>query len=136
MIRRPPRSTLFPYTTLFRSIRNQLFTKVMRHSMDFFNRMQAGYLMSRIQNDSRNMQQALASVSSDVFKQPITIIGAVIALLWMDWKFTLVSLILFPICILPIRLFGRRARAAVQREQRGGVLMTVTMHESFSGIRV
>jgi subfamily B ATP-binding cassette protein MsbA len=117
-------------------IRNQLFNKVMRHSMDFFNRMQAGYLMSRIQNDARNMQQALASVSSDVFKQPITIIGAVIVLLLMDWKFTVVSLVLFPTCILPIRYFGRRARAAVQREQKGGVLMTVTMQESFTGIRV
>ena len=117
-------------------VRNQLFSKVMRHSMDFFNRMQAGYLMSRIANDARNMQQALASVSSDVFKQPITILGAVIVLLWMDWKFTLVSLILFPICILPIRYFGRRARQAVQREQKGGVLMAVTMQESFTGIRV
>ena len=117
-------------------IRNQLFTKVMGHSMDFFNRMKSGYLMSRIQNDSRNMQQALASVSSDVFKQPITILGAVIVLLLMDWKFTVVSLVLFPCCILPIRYFGKRARAAVQREQKGGVLMTVTMHESFSGIRV
>lgn len=117
-------------------IRNQLFTKVMRHSMDFFNRMQSGYLMSRIQNDSRNMQQALASVSSDVFKQPITIVGAVIVLLLMDWKFTVVSLILFPSCILPIRYFGKRARSAVQREQKGGVLMTVTMQESFTGIRV
>ncbi|HZR78884.1 MAG TPA: ABC transporter ATP-binding protein [Chthoniobacterales bacterium] len=117
-------------------IRNQLFTKVMSHSMDFFNRMKSGYLMSRIQNDARNMQQALASVSSDVFKQPTTIIGAVIVLLLMDWKFTVVSLILFPSCILPIRYFGKRARQAVQREQKGGVLMSVTMHESFSGIRV
>ena len=117
-------------------IRNQLFTKVMRHSMDFFNRMQAGYLMSRIQNDSRSMQQAFASVSSDIFKQPVSIIGAIVVLLLMDWKFTIVSLILFPSCILPIRYFGKRARAAVQREQKGGVLMTVTMQESFTGIRV
>jgi subfamily B ATP-binding cassette protein MsbA len=117
-------------------IRNQLFTKVIGHSMDFFNRMKSGYLISRIQNDARNMQQALASVSSDVFKQPTTIVGAVIALLWLDWKFTVVSLVLFPCCILPIRYFGKRARQAVQREQKGGVLMTVTMHESFSGIRV
>src|SRR5881392_2377134 len=117
-------------------IRNQLFSKVVRHSMDFFNRMQSGFLMSRIANDTRNMQQALASVSSDVFKQPITIIGAVIVLLLMDWKFTLVSLVLFPICIIPIRIFGRRAREAVQREQRGGVLMSVTMQESITGIRV
>jgi len=117
-------------------IRNQLFAKVMHHSMAFFNRMQAGYLMSRITNDARNMQQALASVSSDVFKQPITIVGAIIVLMVMDWKFTVVSLILFPSCILPIRYFGKRARQAVQREQKGGVLMSVTMQESFTGIRV
>src|SRR5258707_7713342 len=30
MIRRPPRSTLFPYTTLFRSVRNQLHPVVER----------------------------------------------------------------------------------------------------------
>jgi subfamily B ATP-binding cassette protein MsbA len=57
-------------------------------------------------------------------------------LLLMDWKFTVVSLVLFPSCILPIRYFGKRARQAVQREQKGGVLMTVTMQESFTGIRV
>src|SRR6266702_6100797 len=117
-------------------VRNQLFAKVMHHSMDFFNRMQSGFLMSRIVNDTRNMQQALASVSSDVFKQPITILSTVTVLLLMDWKFTLVSLVLFPICIFPIRYFGRRARSAVQREQKGGVLMSVTMQESFAGIRV
>jgi subfamily B ATP-binding cassette protein MsbA len=117
-------------------IRNQLFSKMVRHSMDFFNRMRTGFLMSRISNDTRNMQAALTTVSSDVFKQPITIVGAVAVLLLMDWKFTIVTLILFPICILPIRIFGRRARQAVQREQKGMALMSVTMQESFSGIRV
>lgn len=117
-------------------IRNQLFSKMVRHSMDFFNRMRTGFLMSRISNDTRNMQAALTTVSSDVFKQPITIVGAVTVLLLMDWKFTIVTLILFPICILPIRIFGRRARQAVQHEQKGMALMSVTMQESFSGIRV
>src|SRR5438270_2235141 len=117
-------------------VRNQLFAKVVRHSMDFFNRMQSGFLMSRIANDTRSLQQALSSVSSDVFKQPVTIIGAIIVLLLIDWKFTVVSLILFPICIIPIRIFGRRARRAVQLDQRGAALMSVTMQESFAGIRV
>jgi subfamily B ATP-binding cassette protein MsbA len=117
-------------------VRNQLFAKVMRHSMDFFNRMQTGFLMSRIANDTRSLQQALSSVSSDVFKQPVTIVGAVIVLLLIDWKFTVVSLVLFPICIVPIRIFGRRARQAVQLDQRGSALMSVTMQESFAGIRV
>jgi subfamily B ATP-binding cassette protein MsbA len=117
-------------------VRNQLFAKIVRHSMDFFNRMQTGFLMSRVANDTRSLQQALASVSSDVFKQPVTIVGAVVVLLLMDWKFTVVSLVLFPICIVPIRIFGRRARQAVQLDQRGAGLMSVTMQESFAGIRV
>src|SRR5207302_9160286 len=67
---------------------------------------------------------------------PITIIGAITVLLLMDWKFTFVTLVLFPTCLIPIRLFGRRARQAVQSEQRGMGQMTVTMQETFAGIRV
>src|SRR4029434_418539 len=37
MIRRPPRSTLFPYTTLFRSCRAQLHTHTHTHTRMFFN---------------------------------------------------------------------------------------------------
>jgi ATP-binding cassette, subfamily B, bacterial MsbA len=117
-------------------IRNELFAKMVRHSMDFFNKIRAGFLMSRIANDTRSMQMALSTVSSDVFKQPITIVGAITALLLIDWKFTLVTLILFPACLVPIRIFGQRARRAVQNEQAGMGQMTVTMQETFSGIRV
>ena len=117
-------------------IRNELFAKMVRHSMDFFNRIRAGFLMSRIANDTRSMQMALSTVSSDVFKQPITIIGAITALVIIDWKFTVVTLVLFPACLLPIRIFGKRARRAVQHEQDGIGQMTVTMQETFAGIRV
>jgi len=117
-------------------IRTQLFSKMVRHSMDFFNKARSGFLMSRITNDTRIMQMALTSVSSDVFKQPITIVGAISVLLLMDWKFTVVALILFPTCLLPIRIYSRRARKAVQSEQAGMGEMVVTMQETFAGIRV
>src|SRR6266404_2039600 len=117
-------------------IRSQLFSKMVRHSMDFFNKTRAGFLMSRITNDTRVMQMALTTVSSDVFKQPITIIGAITVLLLMDWKFTVVTLILFPTCLLPLRVYGRRAKKAVQNEQVGMAQMVVTMQETFAGIRV
>ena len=117
-------------------IRSQLFSKMVRQSMDFFNKARSGFLMSRITNDTRVMQMALTTVGSDVFKQPVTIIGAICALLLMDWKFTLVTLILFPTCLLPLRVYGRRAKKAVQNEQAGMAQMVVTMQETFAGIRV
>jgi subfamily B ATP-binding cassette protein MsbA len=117
-------------------IRSQLFNKMLHNSMDFFNKARSGFLMSVITNNTRVMQMALSTVGSDVFKQPITIIGAISVLMIMDWKFTLVTLILFPTCLLPLRVYGRRARKAVQNEQEGMAEMVVTMQETFAGIRV
>jgi ATP-binding cassette, subfamily B, bacterial MsbA len=117
-------------------IRGQLFNKIVRHSMDFFNKMRSGFLISRITNETRVVQMALTVVSSDIFKQPITIIGAISVLLLMDWKFTVVTLILFPTCLLPLRIYGRRARKALRGQFEGMGEMVVTMQETFAGIRV
>jgi subfamily B ATP-binding cassette protein MsbA len=117
-------------------IRTQLFSKMLRNSMDFFNKARSGFLMSLITNNTRVMQMALQTVGSDVFKQPVTIVGAICALLLMDWKFTVVTLVLFPTCLLPLRIYGRRAKKAVQDEQAGMAQMVVTMQETFAGIRV
>jgi len=117
-------------------IRNELFRKIINQSMDFFNRMQAGVLMSRISNNTMAMQVALAQVSSDIFKHPITIIFALGVLIWIDWKFTLAALVVFPSCIIPIQVFGKRARRAMQQQQEDLGKMSVTMQETFAGIRV
>jgi ATP-binding cassette, subfamily B, bacterial MsbA len=117
-------------------IRGQLFNKMVRLSMDFFNKMRSGFLISRVTNETRVVQMALTAVSSDIFKQPVTIIGAISVLLLMDWKFTVVTLILFPTCLVPLRIYGRRARKALRGQFEGMGEMVVTMQETFAGIRV
>src|SRR5881398_21271 len=117
-------------------IRGQLFNKMVRSSMDFFNKMRSGLLISRITNETRVVQMALTAVSSDIFKQPVLIVGAISVLFLMDWKFTLITLILFPTCLLPLRIYGRRARKALRGQFEGMGEMVVTMQETFAGIRV
>ena len=117
-------------------IRTQLFQKILSHSMDFFNKARSGFLMSRITNDTRMMQTALSTISSDVFKMPVAIIIGVAVLLYLDWRFTIVTLFLFPTAIIPISIYGRRARRAAKGEQEDMGQMVVTMQESFAGIRV
>src|SRR5881227_2845835 len=117
-------------------LRAQLFNKMVRLSMDFFNRMRSGLLISRITNETRVVQMALTAVSSDIFKQPVLIVGAISVLFLMDWKFTLITLVLFPTCLLPLRIYGRRARKALRGQFEGMGEMVVTMQETFAGIRV
>jgi subfamily B ATP-binding cassette protein MsbA len=117
-------------------IRGQLFNKMVRLSMDFFNKMRSGLLISRVTNETRVVQMALTAVSSDIFKQPVLIIGAISVLFLMDWKFTLITLVLFPTCLVPLRIYGRRARKALRGQFEGMGEMVVTMQETFAGIRV
>ena len=112
-------------------IRAQLFSKMIRQSMDFFNKMQSGFLMSRITNDTaadadralQHQQRSLQTAGRDHRRHRV--------LLYMDWKFTIVTLVLFPSCLIPLSMYGKRARKAVNNEQEGMAEMVVTMQESF-----
>ena len=117
-------------------LRCKLYKHILSQSLEFFNRERAGNLMSRVINDTRQAQAALTSVSSDLIKQPITILGSLFTLIYLDWKFTIGSLVLFPVCLMPILLFGKRVKKQGRlEEEKVGIMMTA-LQETFSGIRV
>src|SRR5205814_365977 len=116
-------------------IRTKLFGHIISQSLDFFNKSRGGQLISRVNNDTRMAQQALTTVSSDVVTQPFTIITAIIILCKLDWKFTLVSLVLFPVCLIPIIISGKKVRKSGKDEEAGAGAMMVIMHEALAGIK-
>jgi len=117
-------------------IRCKLYTHILQQSLEFFNRERSGNLISRVANDTRMAQTALTSISSDLIKQPLTIISAFAVLIHLDWKFTVVSLFLFPVCMIPIVYYGKRVRRQGRlEEEKVGSMMSI-LQESFAGIRV
>lgn len=117
-------------------IRSKLFASIVNQSQGFFDKAQTGRLMSRILNDTGVAQSTLSQISVNLFKQPIALIAGVAAVMWIDWKFSLVALVLFPICIVPVAMYGRKVRKAGRAEQELAGEMNVILQESFSGIRV
>ena len=121
---------------VLRDIRSQLFSHLVSQSLVFFNRSKAGQLISRVMNDTRVAQNALTSISGDLVSQPVAVISGVAVLVALDWKFSLTSLVLFPICIVPIIVFGRKVRKAGRGEEIEAGQMSVILQETFVGIRV
>jgi len=117
-------------------IRRKLFASIVHQSQGFFDKAQAGRLMSRILNDTNVAKSTLTQLSVNLFKQPIALVAGIAAVMYIDWKFSLVTLVLFPICIVPIAMFGRKIRKAGRAEQELAGEMNVILQESFSGIRV
>ncbi|HEY2122422.1 MAG TPA: ABC transporter ATP-binding protein, partial [Chthoniobacterales bacterium] len=117
-------------------IRSKLYSHILKQSLEFFNRERSGNLISRVANDTRMAQTALTSISSDLIKQRLTVISAFVVLIHLDWKFTIVSLFLFPVCMVPIVYYGKKVRRQGKlEEERVGSMMSM-LQESFAGIRV
>ncbi len=117
-------------------IRQQVFRHTLGQSMEFFNKSKGGELVQTVFNQTRMAQQALTSISSDIVKQPITIVSGLGTLFLIDWKFTLVSFVIFPLCLIPVLIVSRKVRKAGAREEEEAGMLMVVMHEAFAGIRV
>lgn len=121
---------------VLRDIRSQLFSHILSQSMGFFSRAKSGKLIARVLNDTRVAQNALTSISGDLIKDPMAVISGIVVLVVLDWKFSLTTLILFPICILPVAFFGKKVRQAGRAEENEAGQMAVILQETFAGVRV
>ncbi|MGA1539122.1 MAG: ABC transporter ATP-binding protein [Chthoniobacterales bacterium] len=117
-------------------IRSKLFASIVAQSMAFFDQARTGRLMSRVMNDTKVAQSTLSQLSVNLFKQPIALVTGIAAVLYIDWKFSLITLVLFPVCIIPVAVYGRKVRKAGKAEEQLAGEMNVILQETFSGIRV
>jgi len=117
-------------------IRQEVFQKVLGQSQEFFNKQKVGDLIQTVFNQTRMAQMALTQVASDVVKQPVSILGALAAMFFIDWKFTLFSFTIFPLCILPVLYIGKKIRRESNKEEEEAGLLMNIMQEALGGIRV
>ena len=117
-------------------IRVKLFRRLMSQSLDYFNQSKGGELMQTVFNQTRLAQQTLTTAVSDIVKQPVAIISALAAIFYIDWQFALCALVLFPICIVPVIIAGRKVRKSGRKEEDEAEKMMVVMQEAISGIQV
>lgn len=123
-------------TRILFDLRNDTYRALLGQSLGYYSRAKVGNLVQTVFNQARVAQQNLMTLSQDVVQRPVAIASILAALLHQDWRFTLYSLIVFPLCILPVVAIGRKVRkAGAQEEQEAGQMM-VQMTECFNGIRV
>jgi subfamily B ATP-binding cassette protein MsbA len=117
-------------------LRSLFFEHLQTLSLDYFTETQTGELISRATNDVGALQNSITVVVADIVKQPCTLIGVLAGMLRMDWKLTLFTLVLFPLCLVPITIYGRRIRRAARPMQEHQASLVSVMHEALVGMRV
>ena len=101
---------------LIYDLRVALFDKVQRMPFGFFTRTQTGSLVSRLNNDVVGAQTAVTSTLGSVVSNVVVLLTTLVAMLSLEWRLTLLSLVVLPLFIVPARRVGRRLQT-ISREQ-------------------
>ncbi|MFJ8822478.1 ABC transporter ATP-binding protein [Streptomyces sp. NPDC102467] len=117
-------------------LRTAVYGRLQSMSLAFFTKTRTGEVQSRIANDIGGMQATVTSTATSLVSNLTSVIATVVAMIALDWRLTIVSLLLLPVFVWIARRVGReRKKIATQRQkQMAAMAATVTESLSVSGI--
>jgi ATP-binding cassette subfamily B protein len=113
-------------------MRTKVFAHINEMPISFFTRTQTGALISRLNNDVMGAQQAFTDTFSSVVGNVIGVSITLVAMFFLSWQITLLSLILLPVFLLPARWVGRRLAGITRESYNLNAQMNTTMSERFN----
>jgi ATP-binding cassette subfamily B protein len=117
---------------LIYDLRVALFDKVQNMPIAFFTRTQTGALISRLNNDVVGAQTAVTGTLGSVVSNLVIFTTTLVAMLALEWRLTLLALVVLPLFIVPAKRVGTRLQE-ISREQMGlNASMNTQMTERFN----
>ena len=118
--------------SLIFDLRLRLFDQVQRMPLAFFTRTQTGTLVSRLNNDVIGAQRAFTGTLGTVVANIITLVATLITMLLLEWRLTLLAVVILPVFVLPARRVGRGLQAITREGMNLNASMNNTMTERFN----
>ena len=117
-------------------LRVRLFQHIVSLSAAFFSRTSTGELMARIMSDTGTLQNIISNATTVMVKDPVTLVSMLGYLMWQQPKLTLISLVVMPVCMVPIVIYGQKVRRSSRALQTHAAELSGVMSEAFTGNRV
>jgi ATP-binding cassette, subfamily B, bacterial len=113
-------------------LRTALFDHVQRQPLAFFTHSQTGALTSRMNSDVVGAQRALTGTLGSVASNVIGLVTTLAAMFVLNWRITLVALVVLPLFLAPARRVGKRLQAITRESMNLNAAMSTTMNERFN----
>jgi len=117
---------------LIYDLRVALFDKVQRMPIAFFTRTQTGALTSRLNSDVVGAQTAVTSTLGSVVSNVVVLVTTLAAMLALEWRLTLMSLVVLPIFIVPAKRVGNKLGLIAREQMDLNAQMNTQMNERFN----
>ncbi|MFC7373968.1 MULTISPECIES: ABC transporter ATP-binding protein [unclassified Brachybacterium] len=113
-------------------LRVSLYGHLQRLGLGFFTRTRTGEIQSRISSDIGSMQAVVTTVMTQIVSAGAGVVMALVAMVALDWRLTLFSLIALPLAVWMNRRVGRRRRVIVRTRQEKAADLSAGIQESLS----
>ncbi|MDX6569228.1 MAG: ATP-binding cassette, subfamily multidrug efflux pump [Gaiellales bacterium] len=117
-------------------LRIDLFAHIQRLELGYFERERAGRIISRLTNDVDALEELVTDGVTSTLRNSLILVGTAVALVLLDWRLALATLVVFPPMAAATIVFRVRSSRAnrVMRERLADV--TATLAEDLAGVRV
>lgn len=123
-------------TGVVKDIRNNVYDKITKLHLGFFTEERKGDIISRLTNDMNEIDVSVVQSIEILFKEPLTIIIYIIALIYISPALSVFMLILLPLTGLIIGQVGKNLRKqSVAAKNKLGDLISI-LEETLGGIRI
>ena len=117
-------------------LRNELYRHILGQSAGFFAHGATGRLLSRINNDVGQVQQAVSETAGDLARESLSLIGFAGLMCYYDAGLTLFCMTAAPLIVYPLVRLGRRVRRTTRRSQEALEHLSHLSAEGFTGHRI
>jgi ATP-binding cassette subfamily B protein len=117
---------------MINDLRVALFDKVQRMPVAFFTRTQTGALISRLNNDVIGAQDAVTGTLGSVVSNVIVLATTLTTMLVLEWRLSLLALLVLPLFVLPAKRVGKRLQAISRERMDLNAQMNAQMTERFN----
>ena len=117
-------------------VREVMFRKFQRMPLAYYDRHQTGEIMSFVTNDVAAIQSALVDNLIDLVTEGCILIGSLALMFYLDWKLSLLTLIVIPMVGQAMKIFGRKIKKSSTVIQERLAEITALLQECFSATRV
>jgi subfamily B ATP-binding cassette protein MsbA len=121
---------------MIQDMRCAVVEKLNSLSLSFFNRSATGDLITRIDQDTGNLQRAFVLGMPDLVKEPFTLLFVCSWLLYLDWRLALSLFVFLPACVIPMIILGKKVKKVSVKQRQTGVTQSSLILQVLANIRV
>jgi ATP-binding cassette subfamily B protein len=117
-------------------LRQTLYYHMQRLSIAYHDQKRTGDLISRVTSDIDSIQSFISSELLDALSNSLTLVGMVVVMFYINWRFTLIALSVAPILLAVVYKYTRRIKQAAREVRKKESEIVSVIQEVLSSIRV